>query len=139
MILMFFLWDHFLTFKWLIHIQPIILSYYLLISIFYCGCPEPNLAPLFCHTLQALTWWLCFPVFTLLKQVSPLLYLSQHGQSPSSFPLSFPSPGILKFLPLSALPSHWILESLFTNQNQTGHKYPETAFTLIQKNCGEHD
>ena len=48
---------------------------------------------------------------------SPLLLLA----SRISFPfLSFPSLRILKVLPLPALSNHWLLASLFTNQNQLG-------------------
>jgi hypothetical protein len=46
---------------------------------------------------------------------------SQYGRSPIFFPsLSGPWLRILNVLPLSALPSHWLLANLFTNQNQLG-------------------
>jgi len=58
----------------------------------YVLCP----APLRCGVLVLLllAWWISPP------------------------PLPVPSPGLLKALPLSALPSHWLLASLLTNQNQ---------------------
>lgn len=46
------------------------------------------------------------------------LLSSCYGGSPPS-PL-VPSPGILKVSPLLALPSHWLLATSFTNQNQLG-------------------
>ena len=53
----------------------------------------------------SLTWRLC-SLFHTFSCMTPFFL--------------FPFPGIPKVLPLSALPSHWLLETLFTNQNQLG-------------------
>ena len=102
----------------LIQLPPIISSYHLLNFIFYLG---PNWAALLGRTLPAATRQLCLPD----------LYSSQacHLSSSTSpcladlllpLPLSVPSPGNSQVQPLPALPSHWLLASLFTNQNQIG-------------------
>ena len=46
------------------------------------------------------------------------LFYSQPDGSPLYYFLSVLSSGTLKVLPLSALASHYLVESLFTNQNQ---------------------
>jgi hypothetical protein len=61
--------------------------------------------------------------------------------SPSLFlSLSLPSPGILKVPPLSALPSHWLSESLCTDQNQL---WARSLNVLCMGHCkkvlGEHN
>jgi hypothetical protein len=53
------------------------------------------------------------------RGIFPLFFLAWRiSTSPS--PFLVPCLGILKAPPLSALPSHWKLATLFTNQNQLG-------------------
>jgi hypothetical protein len=56
------------------------------------------------------------------------------GRFPSPLsPLWIPSPWNPKILPLSVLPSYWLLASLFTNQNQLGAGSQKLhADTLLQ-------
>ena len=70
---------------------------------------------------QSSIWWLAM-LF--------VHHLLRHGVSSTSpgmvGPPFFPSPQAQvnpKILPLSALPSHWLLASLLTNQNQLGARF----------------
>lgn len=86
----------------------------------YFGFPEPRGLPNWAtlsQRLHMLAMPPCDPLFS--GMVSLLFSLSQHGGSSSSF-LSVSSPRIQKVLPLYALPNHWLLASLFTNQSQLG-------------------
>lgn len=98
----------------------IILSYHLLNSKFYCGCPGSNWAVLW----AILSWLLHMESMPL----SPPLFF-RHGVSSLLFSpcspsfLSVSSLGILKVLPLASLLNHWLLEYLFTKLNQLGARY----------------
>ena len=50
----------------------------------------------------------------------PLPLLLQAWQISFLPPSSVSGPGILKVLPLSAMPSHWLPVTLFTNQSKMG-------------------
>ena len=103
---------HFLTFTWLIHLPSIILNYYLLKSILYLGCPKQR-------RLLNLAMPLCPPLFSVLESLHSFPF-SQAWQISFLPPSSVSGPGILKVLPLSAMPSHWLPVSLFSNQSKMG-------------------
>ena len=70
--------------------------------------------------------------------VSPLFYTPYMANLCLPSPPS-PNPRNPKILPLSALPSYWLLASLFTNQNQLGANSQKLLADLSSKQCfGEH-
>ena len=81
------------------------------------------------------------PSWTALSQLLPGSYASLSFTLLSFSFLSVPSLVILKVPPLPALPSHWLLESLFTNQNQLGAGPLSVlhADILAIKFLGEHN
>ena len=86
-------------------------------------CPGPSRAVLLGCSSPAPIWRPCSLSCTFSSMVS--FFSFWHCRSPSPSP-SLSCPGILKVLLLSALYSHWLLRSLFTNQNQLG-----TGFFIV--------
>lgn len=111
---------HFLTSMWLIQVPLITLIYHFLHSLLSLGCPGPSRAAL----------WATFSPFLHGSSAYLSSTLCRHGRSPPLSCLDF-KPWDPQVPPLSALPSHYLLASLFTNQNQLGAGSPN-ADSLLQ-------
>lgn len=98
-----------------IHLQPITSSYHLLNSIPYLGCLDP-----LDYTLQVHSYGVSVSLSSPLHRhgISSPPHSADKADLFSLPCLSVPNPEILKVLPLSASPSHWLPVSSFTNQNQ---------------------
>ena len=112
---------HFLTSMWLIHLPQTFLSY----------IPTKSYIPPLLPWTHCAALWGLYPLAPIWTMLSRSLSLSCTFSGLMSFPLLHLSPLTSqalknpKVLPLSALPSHWLATSLYTNHNPLRIRVPQ--------------